>query len=222
MTSVIPSGPVRERPRVFRVARAVLLIVAVFSVLTALLQTWTVTTGRTLLVFGGADGRLPLRSLPQLLQAEPREGTAPTLADAALSLRLLGALPSLLQAVTIVLAAVFLLRVLRGIAAGRPFDPFVLANWRRLSLALLIGGVAQGLADTAAGLYLSSGIGLLFAAGRVTDEQRDAFLGGDYQAIGTNLPQWPVPVLLAGVVALALTAAFRAGAKLERDVDGVV
>jgi hypothetical protein len=41
---------------VFRVARAVLLIVAVFSVLTALVQTWTVTTGRSLLVFGGADG----------------------------------------------------------------------------------------------------------------------------------------------------------------------
>jgi hypothetical protein len=56
----------------------------------------------------------------------------------------------------------------------------------------------------------------------VTPEQQDAFLGGDYQSIGTNLPQWPVSVIVAGLVAAALTAAFRAGARLEDDVDGVV
>ena len=219
--TVITSGPVRDRPRVFQVARAALLIVALFSTLSALSQGVTVAMG-SLFAFGGADGRLPLVRLPQLIQADLREGAEGTLAEADLGLRLLGALPSFLQAATIVLATVFLLRVLRGIAAGRAFDPFVLENWRRLSLALLIGGVVQGLADTAANVYLTSHVGLLFWSGQVTDAQRERFLGGDYQAIGTNLPQWPLPVLMAGVLALALGAAFRAGAKLERDVDGVV
>jgi hypothetical protein len=97
-----------------------------------------------------------------------------------------------------------------------------LSGWRTLSLALLLGGIIQGLADTIAGVYLASRIGLLFGAGHVTSEQADSFLGGDYQVIGTNIPQWPVVVIVAGLVALALTAAFRAGTRLEREVDGVV
>lgn len=219
---VIESRPVRERPRMLRIVRAVLLIVASFSVLSDLTQTITIATGRALFAFGGSDGRLPLGHLPQLLQAELREGQSGTLADADLSLRLLCALPSALHAATVALATVFLLRALRGIAQGQPFAPYVLLNWRHLSIALLIGGVAQGLADTVASVYLASRIGLLFGSGIVTREQAVTFLGGDYQAIGTNVPQWPVPIIIAGLVALALTAAFRAGAKLEKDVDGVV
>lgn len=220
--TTIASGRVRDRPRLFRFVRAVLLIVASASTVAALVQGITVSTGRVLFALGGSDGRLPLVSLPQLQQADLRPGTTGTLADADLLLRLLGALPSFVQAVTIVLATVFLLRVLRGIALGRPFEPFVVTNWRRLSIALLAGGALQAVADTAANLYLTTGIGLLFAAGSVTPDERDVFLGGDYQAIGTNLPQWPVAILVGGLVALALATAFRAGAKLERDVDGVV
>jgi len=121
-----------------------------------------------------------------------------------------------------VLAVAFLLRVLRGVAAAEPFSVRVLNGWRALALALLLGGIFQGLADTIAGIYLASRLGLLFAVGHVTSEQADSFLGGDYQGIGTNVPQWPVVIIVAGLVALALTAAFRASARLERDVDGLV
>lgn len=220
--NVIDSRPLRERPKAFRVVRAILLIVASFTVLSNITQAITIATGRTLVAFGGADGRLPLAHLPQLLKADLYDGASGTLADADLSLRLLCALPALIHAATIVLATVFLLRVLRGIAQARPFDPFVVTNWRRLSLALLIGGVSQALADTVASVYVASRIGLLFGAGLVSTEQQERFLGGDYQGININSPQWPVSIIIAGLVALALTAAFQAGAKLEKDVDGVV
>jgi hypothetical protein len=186
------------------------------------MEAFTVVTGRYVLSLGGADSRMPLDSLPQLLQADLREGASGTLADADLLLRVLGALPSVLHAVTIAVAVVFLLRALLGIAAGRPFDRSVLVDWRILSIALLAGGIAQGLADTTAMLYLNTRIGLLFGAGRVMPDEADAFLGGDYQAIGTNLPQWPVYLIIGGLVALALTTAFRAGARLEREAEGVV
>lgn len=220
--SVIESLPLRQRPRVSRLVRAALLIVASFTVISDVTQTITILTGRVLFAFGGSDGRLPLRHLPQLLQADLREGASGTLADADGWLRVVCAVPSLMHAVTVVLGTVFLLRALRGIAEARPFDTFVLTNWRRLSVALLAGGVLQGLLDTAATVYLASGIGLLFGSGLVSSEQKDAFLGGDYAAIGTNIPSWPIPVIIAGLIALALAAAFQAGARLEKDVDGVV
>ncbi|WP_440711296.1 hypothetical protein [Herbiconiux sp. YIM B11900] len=210
------------RAPLFRVVRVVLLVVAGFVVLGDLMQAFTVVTGRFLLALGGADPRMPLDSLPQLLQAELREGASGTLADADLLLRVLGALPSVLHAVTIAVAVVFLVKALEGIAAGRPFDRRVLVDWRILSIALLAGGIAQGLADTAAVLYLNTRIGLLFGAGLVTPDETDAFLGGDYRAIGTDAPQWPVYLVIGGLVALALTTAFRAGARLEREAEGVV
>ena len=220
--SAIESLPLRQRPRVSRFVRAALLIVATFTVISDLTQTITILTGRVLFAFGGSDGRLPLSHLPQLLQADLRAGASGTLADADGWLRVVCAVPSLIHAVTVVLGTVFLLRALRGIAQARPFDAFVLTNWRRLSTALLAGGVLQGLFDTAATVYLASGIGLLFGNGLVSSEQKDRFLGGDYQSIGTNVPIWPIPVIIAGLIALALAAAFQAGARLEKDVDGVV
>lgn len=220
--NVIESRPLREQPKVLRTVRAILLIVASFTVLTNVTQAIAIATGRALLTFGGADGGLPLSYLPQLLQANLQDGATGTLADADLSLRLLCALPALIHAATIVLATIFLLRVLRGTARARPFEPFVLTSWRRLSSALLIGGASQAIVETVANVYLSSRIGLLFGTGLVSTEQTAQFLGGDYQWIGTNIPQWPVAVIIAGVVALALTAAFQAGAKLEEEVDGVV
>lgn len=217
--------PVRLRssPRVsYRLVSTVIVVIATLTVLASLVRAITIITGRTLFAFGGADGRLPLVYLPQLLQADLREGATGTLTDAALSLRLLGAVPSLVEVAVIAVAAVALLRVVKGVSRAEPFGATVLANWRLLTLALLGGGILQGLADTVANVYLSSSIGLLLGAGRVTPEQRLEFLGGDYSGIGVNLPQWPLAIIVAGLVALALDAAFRAGARLERDVDGVV
>jgi hypothetical protein len=220
--NAIASGRVGDRPLLLRLVRGVLLIVAAFTALSDVVQVITIVTGRVLFSFGDVDGRLPLSYLPQLLQADLRDGAAGTLADADLSLRLLCALPTAVHAATVVLGTVFLLRVLRGIALARPFDAYVLESWRRLSIAVLTGGLVQGLIDTAASTYLNTRIGLLFGTGLVNEQQQSAFLGGNYQAVGTNLPQWPVPVIIAGLIATALMAAFRAGARLEEDVDGVV
>ncbi|MFP7761857.1 hypothetical protein [Marisediminicola sp. LYQ85] len=179
----------------------------------------TILTGRTLLTFGGADGRLPLEHLPQLLQADLRQGSSGTLADADLLLRILSATPALIETMIIVAATVFLLRALRRIASSEPFHPMVLRHWKLLASILIGGGILQGLADTAAGAYLFTHISV---TAQFDPAQRNEFLGGDYVAIGTNLPQWPVTTIVAGFVALALMTAFRSGAKLERDVDGVV
>jgi hypothetical protein len=197
------------------------VIVLVLTVLHDITQVITTSTGRVLFALGGSDGRLPLSSLPQLLQADLREGTQGTLAEAALSLRLFAALPSLVHAVTITAAAILLIGILRRVSLGRPFSGGVLDRWRWVTLVLLAGGALQALADTGANLYLSRSIGLL-GAGYVERDEVKMFLGGDYSGIGTNVPQWPIAILLAGVIALALGAAFRAGARLEEEVDGVV
>jgi len=219
---VIESRPLRGRPRVFVVARSVVLIVATATVLTDLIQVVTIITGRTLFSFGGADPRLPLSYLPQLLQADLHDEATGTLAEASILLRIVCALPSLIHAVTIVLATIYLLRALRGIAQAQPFHPVVLTSWRHLSIVLLVGGLVQALVDTIAVVYLSTGVGLLYGTWNEGPDGQENFLGGDYQGISIDLPQWPFTIIIAGLVALALTAAFRAGARLEKDADGVV
>lgn len=207
-------------PRTGRFAAGAIIVVLVLALLHDLIQVITISTGRVLFALGGSDGRLPLSALPQLLQADLREGSHATLADAALSLRLLAALPSLVHAVTITAAAILLIGILHRVSLGRPFSGEVLGRWRWLTVVLLAGGVIQSLADTGANIYLSTHLGLLGA--RYDSQAAEAFLGGDYSGIGINVPQWPISILLAGVIALALGAAFRAGGRLEEEVDGVV
>lgn len=196
------------------------MVALALTLLHDLTQVITISTGRVLFALGGSDGRLPLSTLPQLLQADLREGTQGTLADAALSLRLFAALPSLLHAVTITTAAVLLIGILYRVSLGRPFSGGVLGRWRWLTIVLLGGGVIQGLADTGANIYLTTHLGLLGAT--YSPKATEILLGGDYSSLGTNVPQWPISILLAGVVALALGVAFRAGARLEDEVDGVI
>ncbi|MBM7412926.1 hypothetical protein JOE38_002749 [Clavibacter michiganensis] len=226
-TGIIESRPVRERPRVLRVTRSVLLLVMTATVIADTSRTITTATGRSLFAGGDTDPRLPLADLPQIADAVPAAGADGTLADADLLLRVLGAMPSLVHGVTVVLAVAWLLRALRGIAQGEPFHAFVVANWRRLAVTLLVGGALQGIADVVAHAHLAAGLGLgalfgalgTFSAGQPT---ASGFLGGDYDSISSTGATWPLDLLLSGLVALALTAAFRAGARLAEDADGVV
>ncbi|MBF4620843.1 hypothetical protein [Clavibacter sp. VKM Ac-2542] len=226
-TGIIESRPVRERPRVLRITRFVLLLVMTATVIADASRSITTATGRYLFVGGDTDPRLPLADLPQIADAVPAAGADGTLADADLLLRILGALPSLIHGVTVVFAVAWLLRALRGIAQGEPFHAFVVANWRRLAITLLVGGALQGIADVLAQAHLAAGLGLgatfgalgTFSAGQPAGSE---FLGGDYDSISSTGAAWPLELLLAGLVALALTAAFRAGARLAEDADGVV
>lgn len=221
-TAVAKPTKRRVSPARFRIVSIIVIMVATLSVAFSLLQVVTIVTGHALLTTGGSDGGLPLATLPQLLQADLREGATGSLADAALSLRLLCASPFLIQAILFTTASVALLRIIERVSAAEPFGAPVLKNWRLLTIALLGGGVLQGILDTVANIYLASNIGLLFGAGQVTHEQASRFLGGDYEAIGTNFPQWPLAIIIAGLAAFALSSAFRMGAQLERDVDGVI
>jgi hypothetical protein len=226
-TGIIESRPVRERPRVLRITRSALLLVVTATVIGDASRTITTAAGRSIFAGGDTDPRLPLAALPQIADAVPAEGADGTLADADLLLRVLGALPSLIHGVTVVLAVAWLLRALRGIAQGEPFHAFVVSNWRRLAVTLLVGGALQGIADVVAQAHLAAGLGLgaffgvtgTFFAGQPA---ASTFLGGEYDSISSAGAVWPLDLLLAGLVALALTAAFRAGARLAEDADGVV
>ena len=217
----VATAPLKRRRFAVRFASATVIVVGVLSVLHHIIQAITISTGRTLVSLGESDGRLPLERLPQLLKADLSEGATGTLADAALSLRLLGALPSVAHVVTIVITAGLFLGILKHISHGMPFSQPVLERWRWLAITLLTGGAVQGLSDTLAGLYLATNLGLL-GAEPVPREEIHIFLGGEYASIGVNGPQWPLAILLAGVIALALGSAFRSGARLAEEADGVV
>lgn len=220
-TTVRPSrGRSRRGVWVGRVVTGSVLLVATLTALGAVGTAIMTVTGRYLFAIGATDPRRSLTELPQMFRADLREGATGTLADLDLGMRVLGAVPSAIHAATVVLAAWLLLRVLRGVSGGTPFSGQVLNSWSRLSVVLLAGGVLQAVVDTAAVVYLSRRVGLLY--GTATFDESRAFLGGDYEGINIGVPDWPIPILVAGLVALALTTAFRAGARLERDVDGVV
>ncbi|WP_147104923.1 DUF2975 domain-containing protein [Nesterenkonia populi] len=205
------------------VIRAAIVLAALFGIAGNISRGVALSLGRPPINLGTEPlPGLPLDRLPILLQAELREGATGTVEDSDLVLRLLNIVPLFLEALTVVVAAWLLLRVLSRVAAREAFSTQVVSRWRALTGVLLAGGLLTGLINSAAFLYLNWNLGLLGMDRGLDPEERDAFLGGDYMAVGIDVPHWPIPVIIAGLVALALTAAFRAGAQLERDVDGVI
>lgn len=202
-----------------RIARIVVLVIAAFATLGLTVEAITTMTGRTLFAFGGADPRLPLTYLRVVNQAELSDGATGTLAEADLLWRLLNGLPLLAQAATIALAAWLLRGVLLEAARRRPFGRAALVGWRRLTVTLVAGSLGAGGVSTIGFAYLYVNVlGPTFPR----PEQRASFLGGDYAGLSFDFPDWPIPLIVAGLIAAALTSAFRAGARLERDVDGVI
>ncbi|MGL3806167.1 hypothetical protein ACSYDW_08735 [Paeniglutamicibacter sp. R2-26] len=208
-----------ERPksniRATKFAVVALWLVAGGALISNLGQMITIITGRFLFTFGDIDPRLPLSTLPQLLQAEVRDGGAGYLVDAPLWLRLLCASPLAAHMATVLLAAFLITGIIQRIAAGQPFNASVLHNWKWLSAVLIVGGTIQGALDAMAGRSIYTLAGDSDVAGQFP-------LGADYMAIGVDLPQWPILMMLLGVIAAALAIAFRSGARLESEVDGVV
>jgi hypothetical protein len=205
-------------PKQGQLARASAVLIAVIAVLAALndlVRVVTVSTGRVLIALGGAEGRLPLSALPQLLQADLREGTTGYLTDAPWGLRLLAASPAAIHAVTVLWAALVLTRILRHIAGAKPFDVPTISGWRQLTIILVIGGIIQGLADTFAVFEISNLSMQSMSTGK-------HLLGADYSGIGVNIPQWPILLIVLGLVAGSIAAAFRAGARLQEEAHGVV
>lgn len=202
---------------------AAIILAAIIAAAGNVVQGLALTIGRPLWNLGDAPlPGLPLERLPIFLQAELREGASGTLVDSDLALRLLNIVPLFVEALTVVVAAWLLLRVLARVANREAFSTTAITRWRALAATLLAGGLLTGFINTAAFIYVNWSVGLLWMDRGFTREEQIDFLGGDYMAVGIDLPHWPIPLLVAGLVALALTAAFRAGAQLERDVDGVI
>ncbi len=191
-----------------------MLLGGALAALSGLVQAWMTITGRYLFVSGGADPRKPVVDLPQLLQAEVREGHSMFLEDVPAALRVLAATPSLLAATTFLVAAFLLARVIRSIAAGEAFGARVRSSLTWLSATLLVGGLLQGAVDTAAGAALWNWFP------RATD------LGGSHElaiaGLGLDAPHWPVMIVVLGLVASVMALAFRQGARLQAETDGLV
>lgn len=205
-----------RRTKAERLAWVVIVLTATFGALGAVAEGVTTIAGRVLLAFGGASGALPVEALPILSSAGVRPGDdAGALADVDVLLRVLSGVPFVVEGVTIAVAAWLLLRVLDLVAARQPFSDESLRRWRQLTSVLLVGSVIAGAVSSGAVAYLWAAVG----AGR--DRQAE-MLGGEYTTLSLGLPHWPVHLLVAGLVALGLTAAFRAGARLKQDVDGLV
>ncbi|WAP53228.1 hypothetical protein OL239_09415 [Arthrobacter sp. ATA002] len=191
-------------------------IVAVLAAAGSALESFTVITGRVVFALNGADPRLPLTSLPQINQAELREGSAGYLADAPTWLRVLCATPAMVYIIIALLAAVLITRALHGIAASRPFSSSVRRSMTILSLILIMGGILYGVLDSIAGQAIYDVAVTFFTQGIQFP------LGADYAVTSTNPARWPFFMIITGVVGLALSSAFRAGARLEEAADGLV
>lgn len=198
-----------------RLAVALVLVAAGLAASGSLLQAWMTVTGRFLWTGGGADPRQPIEFLPQLLQADVREGFSFYLEDLPVWLRAAAAGPALIYAITVTLAAVLVARMLRTIASGDAFGPGVRRPLGGLSLTLLGGGVLHGLADTAAWWLLLRNLPRL-------SEERGEGYSSALQGIGYDLPDWPVMLIVLGLIAAALTIAFRQGARLREEMAGVI
>jgi hypothetical protein len=204
-----------RRSRATSIALYALWVVVATTVLFRLMTVYTIVTGHYVFSFGGGDSRLPLSAVPQLIQADLRPGADGHLVDAPLWLRLLCASPVLIEAVIFTLGAVWLAQIIRRIAVADPFSDTPVRRWKQLSILLIVGGIVQGLTDTAA-------LTAIMTLARMSAHEPPFPLGADYQAIGGNGLQWPMFTILLGIVAAALGLAFRAGSRLKEETEGVV
>ena len=197
------------------IALVAVWIVAGGAVLANLIRLSITLTGRFIFFFWEPDTRMPITALPQVQQADIAAGTDGYLTDVPSWIRLLCATPTITNTLTVLLAAIFVAGIIRKIAHGQPFDKKVIRNWKILGFVLVIGGTIQGVLDTVAGQSL-------MGANGQADENGAYELGVQYLILIISTPRWPVLLMLLGVISAALAIAFRSGAQLEREVEGVV
>ena len=199
-----------------RLTHGVIAVVAAIAVVDSLARGAMAIAGRTLFVGEGARGGLPLTWLPMIDAAQLAPGATGDLRDADLLLRIGAGSPPIIEAVTVAIAAAILIGILRSVARATPFSSTVVTGLRRLAIVLLSGGIVAGVLSTIANIHL------IINAGPVSGSDRTAFLGANYSDLTIGLPQWPTPLTIGGLIAVALLAAFRSGAQLMDDVDGVI
>lgn len=119
--------------------------------------------------------------------------------------------PVILQAVIVAVLTFTLVRLLAGLAGGESFSPVVGRSLTTFSVVALAGGLVQYLV----GLWAWN-VGMGWLDEGSTDPARELLLAQP------PFPHWPVALVMVGLLAAALRVAFRDGAMLKREVDGLV
>ena len=178
---------------------------------------FSITTGLVLINALGGDlaAHQSLTALPQILQADLAPGETGDLTDVDLRLRLLCALPTVINMVTIVLAGLLIAGIIARIQQGQPFSSAVQRGWQKLASVLGFGGILQ----TVAAVIAVAVVARLRAS---QGPNGGGAFGASYSGLGFNGPDVPWMLLLLGIIAGALALAFREGARLEEEVAGVV
>lgn len=193
-------------------------LVAVLGVLALLGGIWRVVS----LVRGrewnmsGPDAPLGLQYLPQVTLYEQEGGELMTVLDLPAWLRALAVAPGLVESGALAVAAMVLMTVLMAIGQGHSFSDAVQLYLGRIATTLVASTVAVVVIDVVALWQIDVAI---------SDHRsmaRDAGETFDIVGFGTNPPAFPLMALALGLVAAALRWAFRDGARLEREVEGVV
>lgn len=153
-----------------------------------------------------ADGVVVPGPLPQLHVVDPGPLVVDFVRDMPLWLRVLSTLPALTVAGVGLAAAFLLSSILARIGRGEAFAVRTQLALARLSFLLVVGSVIAFLVDCGAVLAVQQYL------------RGDVALPVDYTLPG---PSFPVFLVALGSVAAALQFAFRDGATLERDAEGV-
>jgi hypothetical protein len=202
----------RQRTRAARLAVDTIRVVGGLAVIGALGQAFVVLSGRYLFTFGGAGPRADLDVLPTVTQADfPPSPDIVFLTDIPFWIRLLCATPVLIQGAILAVSAVQMTRIVRHVANGQAFARPVRRAFAALTLALLGGGILQGILATTASAVVSSAL--------------PAFLiekGVRWESLGFSGPDLPIMIILLGAISSAVSIAFTDGAKLQDEAEGVV
>ncbi|WP_122263961.1 DUF2975 domain-containing protein [Ornithinimicrobium cerasi] len=176
-------------------------LVRLFAILTGIVPMWW-----------WDDAWVDATAMPQILQFDYQVTEEdPTKAD----IRLLPLWLRMLGSVSIVLFTVMFVLILGGARLmakramqGAPFAPDVAGRLRSISAAVISLAVIRVLVDVAT------------ISGVLSWEPPDSRWHG--LAIGTNLPSISLSLVIAAVVARVLASAVERGARLEKEMDGLV
>lgn len=133
--------------------------------------------------------------------------------ESSLSVWMLVMAPVVVQTLLIIALALLLVRLLSDISRGRGFR----AKAQRTLTAFSVVGIGGGLVQFTVGI-------VAWQVGRGLWDPNPNLVG-EYQVALINafpFPQWPLTLILIGVVAIALGAAFRTGSRFEKELEGVV
>ncbi|MGO1385066.1 MAG: hypothetical protein ACTHWA_00500 [Arachnia sp.] len=133
--------------------------------------------------------------------------------DLSLGVWVLVMAPVVVQTLLIIALALLLVRLLSEISCGRGFQ----MRARRTLTAFSVVGIGGGLVQLTVGI-------VAWQVGRGLWDPNPGLFDGGYQAALINafpFPQWPLTLILIGIVAIVLGVAFRDGAKFEQEFNGV-